>query len=647
MQISFAGQVLRHTVKSTVLFILLLAGGAEAYCQTQTAPLPEVRYPQTDVELQSMAAKAKAESAAKSQFKVPYQFHFTDELQQSGVTFVNHVTIYGKQLYRPVHYDHGTGVAVADVDGDGLYDIYFVSQIGGNELWKNLSGGKFENITQSAGVAVPGRVSVGAAFADVNNSGHQDLFVTTVMGGNLLFKNDGHGHFEDITKSAGLDLKAHSSGAFFFDYNNDGRVDLLVCNVGKYTTDQKGPDGAYVGLKDAFYGHLHPERYEHPVLYQNMGDYHFKDVTQQVHLDPHGWCGDATFTDFNGSGWPSVFFLNMQGADQYFENEKGQQFVDKTKEHFSKTPWGAMGIKFFDYNNDGRMDLILTDMHSDMMDTLTPFHEKEKIAKPAPETFLGAPASNFIFGNAFYRNMGAGKFEEASDRLGVETYWPWGVSVGDVNADGWDDIFITAGMNFPFHYGINSLLLNNRGEKFLDSEFLLGIEPRKHPYTPWFSINCANPDPVNDVTETACAGYGDQTVELMAPKGSRSSVIFDLDNDGDLDIVTNDFNSAPQIFISDLAQKKTIHWLKVLLQGTASNRNGLGATVRLYSGDQVFTKYNDGKSGYLSQSVLPLYFGLGELPKIDKIEVKWPSGKDQVVTKDLQENQTLQIVEPK
>jgi hypothetical protein len=123
--------------------------------------------------------------------------------------------------------------------------------------------------------------------------------------------------------------------------------------------------------------------------------------------------------------------------------------------------------------------------------------------------------------------------------------------------------------------------------------------------------------------------------------------MFDLDNDGDLDIVTNDFNSAPQVLVSDLAQVRNIHWLKVVLIGTHSNRNGLGATVRVQAAGQTYTKYNDGKSGYLSQSVLPLYFGLGDATKIDRVEVDWPSGKKQAVTSGLQENEVLRITEPK
>ena len=131
----------------------------------------------------------------------------------------------------------------------------------------------------------------------------------------------------------------------------------------------------------------------------------------------------------------------------------------------------------------------------------------------------------------------------------------------------------------------------------------------------------------------------------MAPLGSRAAAIFDLDGDGDLDIVTNDFNSAPQILVSDLAQRRQIHWIAISLAGGVSNRNGLGATVRVHAGGRAYTKYHDGKSGYLSQSALPLYFGLGDADRIDRIEVDWPSGKKQIETQQLDLNRVRQIVE--
>ena len=229
-----------------------------------------------------------------------------------------------------------------------------------------------------------------------------------------------------------------------------------------------------------------------------------------------------------------------------------------------------MGIKFFDFDNDGRMDLFIADMHSDMSEEPGPENEKKK--STSLDRFLHPGAkSDFIWGNALYHNLGNGKFEEVSDRLGVETYWPWGPSVGDLNADGWDDIFIASGMSYPYRYGINSLLIEQPRKKVSDdAEFILGIEPRKGLYTPWFEIDCSDPqerEAQEKLDSKVCVGQSGKSI-VMAPRSSRSSVIFDLDNDGDLDIVTNDFNSEPQVLVSNLAQHKQIHWLKIVLEGT-------------------------------------------------------------------------------
>lgn len=611
-----------------------------------TAATPtQVIFPPEDAS--AILARRKQEQLKTiGQFKVFHQFQFTDQRKESGITFVNHIVDDAAKLYQKAHYDHGTGIAVGDVDGDGLYDIYFVSQTGGNELWKNLGGGKFRNITKEAGVGVPGRISVSASFADIDNDGDPDLFVTTVRGGNLLFENDGKGHFKDITAEAGVGAVAHSSGAVFFDYDHDGLLDLLVCNVGRYTADQQGKQGEYLALADAFSGHMFPERYEYPILYRNLGHNHFRDVTAETGLKPIGWSGDATFVDLKGDGWPEVYFLNMMGANHFFENNQGK-FTDVTKQYFPRTSWGAMGIKFFDYDNDGRMDLFVTDMHSDMVQEVGPADEKKKAATHNPESFLMGPVTSFIFGNSLYHNLGEGKFEEVSDKMGAENYWPWGPSIGDLNADGWEDIFIASSMNFPFRYGINSVLLNNRGENFLDSEFILGVEPRRdgRTHTPWFEMNCtAKGDPEAHVQDPCKGQQGPITV--MASLGSRSAAIFDLDNDGDMDIVTNDFNSEPMVLVSNLAERRQIHWLKVKLRGTKSNRDGLGAAVKVSVQGRTYTRYNDGKSGYLSQSSLPLYFGLGDSPKASRVEVDWPSGQKQTITTGIPANGVLEVREP-
>jgi enediyne biosynthesis protein E4 len=286
-----------------------------------------------------------------------------------------------------------------------------------------------------------------------------------------------------------------------------------------------------------------------------------------------------------------------------------------------------MGIKVFDYDNDSRPDVMITDMHSDMSQIIGVDKEKLKSEMKWPDAFLQGGANN-IFGNSLFHYQGDGKFAEVSDAMGVENYWPWGLSAADLNADGYQDLFITASMNFPFRYSVNSLLLNDKGKVFRDSEFILGIEPRRGNRTHFHLTNmdCDGADK----KKTACANRTG-TVRIMSTYGSRASAVFDLDGDGDLDIVTSDLNSEPQVFISNLSEKKPVKYLKVKLKGTGSNRDALGARVRVKSGTQTWTQWNDGNSGYLSHSVMPLYFGLGDATKIDTVEVTWPSGKTQTL----------------
>jgi len=222
-------------------------------------------------------AKQTQIKAAKG-FQAFHDFQFSDQGAQSGINFEMRGVDDTAKTYKAAHYDHGTGMAVADVDGDGLLDIYFVNQLGESQLWRNLGKGKFENITTSAGVGLADRICVAASFADIDNDGLPDLFVTTVRMGNVLFKNLGHGKFEDITKASGLGYAGHSSGAVFFDFNRDGLLDLFVANVGVYTSNEKGRGGFYRALADAFGGHLIPERSEQSILYQNLGGGKFKDV---------------------------------------------------------------------------------------------------------------------------------------------------------------------------------------------------------------------------------------------------------------------------------------------------------------------------------------------------------------------------------
>jgi hypothetical protein len=600
-----------------------------------------VRMPAEDAGAAGVATRRAAQVKAARGLGVFHAFGFRDRLAESGITFVQHPTDDSGKFYKPNHYDHGTGLAAADVDGDGRTDLYFVNQLGGNELWLNGGGGRFRNATREAGVAVAGRVSVSASFADFDNDGDEDLYVTTVRGGNVLFENDGKGRFRDVSKASGLDYLGHSSGAVFFDWDRDGLLDLFLVNVGRYTTDERGRGGYFVGFADAFSGHLKPERTETSVLYRNLGGGRFRDVSREANLVDASWSGDAGFADVNGDGYPDLYVLNMQGNDHYYENQRGRSFRDRTAEVFPKTPWGTMGVKFFDYDNDGDLDLYLTDMHSDMSEEIPPERENSKSHMRWTDAFLQGGDDN-IFGNALYRNDGEGRFTEVSDAMGVENYWPWGPSAGDFNADGFEDLFVASSMCFPFRYGVNSLFVNDRGRRFVAREFVLGVEPRRGGRTaaPWFEVDCD----AEGTGRPVCEGRRGR-VTVLGTLGTRSSVVFDADGDGDLDLVTSEFHAEPQVLVSDLAARRPIHWVAVRLVGAVSNRDGLGARVTVRTPGGAYTKVQDGKSGYLSQSALPLYFGLGDARSVERIEVLWPSGRSSV-ERPAGVNRTIILREP-
>ena len=623
--------------------IVTINWGAGSRAAQAPSPGSAIRYVPSDLADTSwLAALRDAQVKAAAAAPVFHDFQFTDRVTESGITFKHRIVDDAGKTYKAAHYDHGNGIAIADVDGDGRSDIYFVSQVGGNQLWRNAGGGRFEDITASAGVAVPDRVGVSASFADIDNDGDADLYVTTVRAGTKLFENDGRGRFRDISAASGVNYVGHSSGAVLFDYNRDGRLDLFLVNVGRYTTNRIAGDGYkyYVAFEDAFSGHLKPERAERSILYRNEGKNRFVDVSLQVGLRDVSWTGDASPVDVNEDGWPDLYLVNMQGDDQYYENVGGKRFVRKSGQVFPKTPWGSMGIKVFDVNNDGRLDIFVTDMHSDMSETIGPEREKLKSNMQWPVEFRGTGKTS-IWGNALFLKEGPAKFREMSDAIGVENYCPWGPSVGDLNADGYDDIFIASGMNYPERYMLNTTRLNDRGQQFVDAEFVLGIEPRTGGITaPWFELDASGKD--RDHRDAAGASG---RIAIWGARGSRSAVIFDVDSDGDLDIVTNEFNTAPMVLVSNLSERKRVHYLAVKLAGTKSNRDGLGALVKVTAGGSSYVKVLDGNSGYLSHSLYPLYFGLGDAEAIEAIEVLWPSGTKQAVHPLPKINSTIEIRE--
>ncbi|MEM1320981.1 MAG: CRTAC1 family protein [Bacteroidota bacterium] len=639
------------------LLLVLAFGGYQLWqnfqWQVENNQSPQRYFTEEEIRPDWLEQRAQEQIEQAKSYQTFHDFSFSDQLPASGITFQHYCNPDGAKDHKPVHYDHGNGLCIADVDGDGRTDIYLVSQVGAGGLWRNLGDGKFADITPGSGLEITAeRTSVSASFGDIDNDGDPDLYVSTIRDGNFLFENDGTGKFKDISVDAKVDYHGHSSGITFVDYNKDGLLDIFVTNVGIYTNGEKTSfdlNGQtydyYVGFKDGFAGHMKPERSESSIFYENLGDNQFKEVSKQLGIDDIGWTGDANIIDANDDGYPDLYITNMQGHDQYYENDKGKGFIDKGRELFPKTSWGAMSVVAFDFDNNGFQDIYVTDMHSDMgaNSALGINMEKAKVPTKAPENYLMTNGMS-IFGNSFFRKDGTNQYTEVSDTINAENYWPWGLSSGDLNADGFTDVFIASSMNYPFRYAVNSVLLNENGQRFVDSEFVLGVEPRRGGEfaKPWFELDCSGADKEH----RHCVGQeGKRTI--YGALGSRSSALFDLDEDGDLDIVTNEFNGAPMVLISNLSDKvSSLSFLKVQLQGSQSNRDGLGAKVIVEAAGQTYTRIHDGKSGYLAQSSYPLYFGLNGAEKVDKVAVRWPSGQEQIIDSPTIINGLLLIEEP-
>jgi enediyne biosynthesis protein E4 len=495
------------------------------------------------------------------------------------------------------------GVALFDYDNDGLLDIFFTNgaEIPSleksnssfyNRLFHNNGDGTFSDVTERAGLAGVG-YSMGVASGDYDNDGFVDLYVTG-FNRNQLFHNNGDGTFSDVTEKAGVSgivsgrSKPWSVAAGWFDYNNDGLLDLFVVNYLDYSIST-----AHSCKTDNIVDYCSPNEYRgtRNILYRNNGDGTFTDVSQQSHISQYVGKGmGVAFADYDGDGFTDVFVSNDTFPSYLLHNNGDGTFSDVALlagvayDETGKTVAG-MGTDFRDIDNDGRPDIFLAAMYG--------------------ESF------------PFYHNLGNGQFEDVTDATGLTamtiSLTAWGTGIFDFDNDGNKDIFAAG-----------SAILDNSME----------VNHRPYPLPNALYRNLGNMV-FKDVSAKAGASFS-------APAPHRGAAFGDLNNDGKIDIVVTVLNGEPQLLINRSPNHN--HWLILKLVGIADNRDGLGTRVKITTANGV--QYNEATTavGYNSSSDKRVYFGLGNATVVDRIDLAWPTGVKQVL-RNVMVDQILTIVQ--
>ena len=366
---------------------------------------------------------------------------------------------------------------------------------------------------------------------------------------------------------------------------------------------------------------------EQNVFYRNNADGTFTDATAAAGLAGHGWGGDCAVFDYDGDGIVDLFVSNMFGASQLFRNDGHARFTDTTREALGRIAFGAVGTRAFDFDLDGRLDLFVSDMHSDMWvlpdidpSVLDVHAEYTKFMGPmidlglVPESMERQYAlaawidyKSVLFGNALHRNLGGGRFEEVSDRARSETFQTWGVAPADFRNAGMEDVFLPAGMGFPYFVWDNRYLQNNGDGTFAENAAAAGLAPA--PGGPFLDLVIRG---------------------KRAPKSSRSAATADFDGDGRVDLVVNNFNGRAYLYMN---RSPVRTWIEFRLTGTRSNRDAIGALVTIEAGARTQVRQVQAAGGYLAQSSKTLHFGLAGGNEVTACEIRWPSGHVQRIEK--------------
>ncbi|MBD2753837.1 VCBS repeat-containing protein [Spirosoma sp. BT704] len=582
---------------------------------------------------------------------------------QTGITFANYLNEgLNTNVLMYEYFYNGGGVAVGDLNSDGLEDVYFSGNMVPNQLYLNKGNMKFTNVTAAAGVAGrEGPWRTGVSMADVNGDGRLDLFVA--YSGSLppqkripqLFINEGPDaqgipHFSDQTVQWGLDKPGQTTQGTFFDYDRDGDLDLFLLNHNPRLLPVLDPGPTAALLKQS-----NPEIGVR--LLRNTGN-HFEDVTERAGLSSSvlSYGLGLGVSDLNGDGWPDFYISNDYTIPDYlYLNNQDGTFTNQLKTSIRHTSHFSMGNDVADVNNDALPDILTLDM-------LPEDNRRQKLlmAPDNYEKFNLAVESGFHYQhmrNMLQLNEGMGHgagvkgqsapvFAEVGQLAGISnTDWSWSPLLADYDNDGWKDLYITNG--YVRDYTNQDFLkfmtdyMQNRPANFSREDVLELVH--KIPSSNVMNYMFRNRGGESTPGDVTFANVGNDW-GLNQASNSTGAAYADLDNDGDLDLIVNNTNQAAFIFQNETNKERKHHYLSVRLEGTGKNTQGVGTKVTLFQGGKQQYVEQMPTRGYQSNVSQRLHFGLGTNAAIDSLRIVWPTGKEQILTK-VKADQLLTIQE--
>jgi len=545
--------------------------------------------------------------------------------EATGVTFAN--TLPEKadfNILNYLYYYNGGGVAVGDIDGDGLPDLYFTSNLGPNKLYRNRGNYTFEDITGKAGVADPDAWKTGVTMADVNGDGKVDIYVSGadylgLHGRNVLYINNGDGTFTDRAKEYGLDHVGYNTQALFFDYDGDGDIDMYLLDHSTHA--QRAMASQAQGSATS------PRTGDR--LFRNDGG-HFTDVTDAagLHDGIDGYGLGVVASDFNNDGCPDIYVTNdFQGNDYLYINNCNGTFTESIAKATGHTSRFSMGVDAADFNNDGRTDIISLDMQPEREDILKTSANAESFN--IYNLRLEAGYQPQYARNALQLNRGKGRFSEIGYLSGVfATDWSWSALFADLDNDGKKDLFVTNGIfRRPNDMDYISFVGNEAVQATLHDTITnanLGLL-QKMPQIPLAKYAFRNDGNLKFTNMAEAWG-------LAQPGFSNGAAYVDLNNSGNLDLVVNNINAPASIYRSHAREINRNHYLTVQLRGSGANTAGIGARVEITQKGEKQVVEQMPTRGFLSSVDPRLHFGLGSSSRIDTLTVIWPNHRFQTLT---------------